>query len=60
MARRKSIKKVAEDFRNDAESVKAFVVAARGTLSDQHTTWAFDYAIIRLYRDFEDLILNAS
>lgn len=59
MARRKSIKKAAQDFQADVDSVKAFTVAARTSLSAQHTTWAYEYAIIRLYRDFEDLILNA-
>lgn len=59
MARRKSIKKVAKDFQSDADNVKAFAVAARDALSAQHTTWAYEYAVIRLYRHFEDLILNA-
>lgn len=59
MARRKSIKKVASDFQTDADNVKAFAAAARASLSAQHTTWAYEYAIIRLYRDFEDLMLNA-
>lgn len=59
MARRKSIKKVAQDFRADAGEVKDFAAAARRALSAEHTTWAYEYAIIRLYRDFEDLILNA-
>ncbi len=59
MARRKSIKKVAQDFQSDADNVKTFAADARAKLSAQHTTWAYEYAIIRLYRDFEDLMLNA-
>jgi hypothetical protein len=59
MARRKSIKKVAQDFQADVIAVKSFAAAARDALSVQDTTWAYEYAIIRLYRDFEDLILNA-
>lgn len=59
MGRRKSIKKVAQDFQVDVGDVKAFTAAAHSSLSAQHTTWAYEYAIIRLYRDFEDLILNA-
>jgi hypothetical protein len=59
MARRKSIKKVAQDFQTDADDVKAFASAARASLTAQHTTWAYEYAVIRLYRDFEDLMLNA-
>ena len=59
MGRKKSIKKVAQDFQTDAEDVVAFAVASRTCLSDQHITWAYEYAIIRLYRDFEDLMLNA-
>ncbi len=59
MARRKSIKKVAKDFRSDADAVKAFVAEAQVSLTAPHVTWAYEYAIIRLYRDFEDLILSA-
>jgi hypothetical protein len=59
MARRKSIKKVAQDFQSNADAVKKFAADARAQLSAQYTTWAYEYAIIRLYRDFEDLILNA-
>ena len=28
------------------------------SFSDAHVTWVHDYAIIRLYREFEDMILN--
>ena len=28
------------------------------SFSDAHITWAHDYGIIRLYREFEDMILN--
>ena len=59
MGRRKSIKKVAQDFQTDADAVKAFAADAEMSLTAKHTTWAYEYAIIRLYRDFEDLILNA-
>lgn len=59
MARRKSIKKVAREFQANADAVKAYATAASNVFSAQHTTWAYEYAIIRLYRDFEDLILNA-
>jgi hypothetical protein len=59
MARRKSIKKVAQDFRYNVDAVKAFTSAARASFSAQHISYAYEYAIIRLYRDFEDLILNA-
>lgn len=59
MARRKSIKKVAQDFQTDADNVKTFAADARARLSAQQTTWVYEYAIIRLYRHFEDLILNA-
>src|SRR5437773_446293 len=59
MARRKSIKKVAQDFQTDADTVAAFVTSCVNSLTPKHITWAYEYAIIRLYRDFEDLMLNA-
>lgn len=59
LARRKSIKKVAQQFQVKADSVVEFAIASHMHLTDQHVTWAHEYAIIRLYRDFEELMLNA-
>ena len=59
MGRRRSIKKVALNFQSDVDAVLAFTATARKSLTAQDTTWAYEYAVIRLYRDFEDLMLNA-
>lgn len=55
MTRRKSIKKIVQDFQSDTDDVKLFAAAARVALSAPVVTWSYEYAIIRLYRDFEDL-----
>lgn len=59
MARRKSIQSVARKFQNDVDAILNFLQAATHDLGTAHVSWAFEYAIIRLYRDFEDLILNS-
>ena len=57
--RKKSGKKASEDFSKKIQKIKDFLEPKNlSGLSDAHQTWMYDYAIIRLYRDFEDLILN--
>lgn len=57
--RKKSIKKAAADFENNVDEIVAFVGRCTGPqLTGQDLSWCYDLAIIRLYREFEDLILN--
>jgi len=56
--RKKSVKKRATDFKSDADAIAAFIVATAG-LSKEQVSWAHEYAILRLYRQFEALMLDA-
>ena len=57
--RKKSGKKAAAAFKKALQEIEQFLEALhKGAMSEAHQTWAHDYAIIRLYRDFEDMILN--
>jgi hypothetical protein len=57
MARKKSIKASAKGFKDRADDAVAFL-AATDNLGDEHISWCHDYAVIRLYRAFEDLVLE--
>ena len=59
MARKKSVKKSASDFRRRADAIVEFVDEAE-PLGDKHLSWAYEYGIIRLYREFEAMMLAAS
>lgn len=54
--RKKDPKKVAENFVSKVSEIKEFTNLAG--LSEKHVTWAHEYAVIRLYREFEVMILN--
>ncbi len=57
--RKKSDKKAAAAFKKAVEEIEWFVDAVtQSSLSDNYKTWAHDYATIRLYREFENLMLN--
>ena len=57
--RKKSAKKAAEWFVERAEEIEAFLEPSTlSGLSEKHRSWSHDYAIIRLYREFEDLMLS--
>ena len=59
MPRKKSIQKSAANFLEKASELESFVSGAISGLSDKHQTWSHDYAIIRLYREFEQMMLAA-
>lgn len=59
MPRKKSVKKSAEDFKTRADEVADFAADAEQKLTDQQVSWAYDYAILRLYRELEALMLDA-
>ena len=59
MARKKSIKRSASDFLDRCDEIVAFLDETSRPLSVQHYSWAHEYAIIRLYRGFENLMLQA-
>jgi hypothetical protein len=57
MPRKKSIKSIAKRFQKAADEILEFVDKTSG-LKEQYTEWCSDYAIIRLYREFENLMLG--
>ena len=59
MARKKSIKKSAKEFLDEAAALENFVNTSITGLTDMHQTWCHEYAIIRLYREFEQMMLSA-
>lgn len=59
--RKKSIKLAAQTFNANIDEIISFTnraTGAGGPLTDQDQSWCFDLAIIRVYREFEDLILS--
>jgi cupin superfamily acireductone dioxygenase involved in methionine salvage len=59
MPRKKSVKRSANEFKLAADDVAAFLSTASAGQSKEHVSWLHDYAIIRLYRDFESMMLDA-
>ena len=59
MPRKKSIKKSAQEFKTQANYISTFLMTVSSNQSDQHVSWLYNYAIIRLYREFETLMLDA-
>lgn len=59
MPRKKSVKKSATDFKAGADAIAAFTAAATKSLTQEQGSWANEYAILRLYREFEALMLDA-
>ena len=57
--RKKSGRRASAVFKKRVEDIDAFLDQENlSSFSDAHVTWVHDYAIIRLYREFEDMILN--
>ena len=57
--KKKSGKKASEAFKKHVQEIEGFLNPKNlSSLSAAHVTWAYDYGVIRLYREFEDMILN--
>lgn len=58
--RKKSIRLAAQTFKSNVTEIVAFTqrAATSASITDQDQSWCYDLAIIRLYREFEDLILS--
>ena len=58
--RKKSIKLAASTFRANTDGILAFTQRSKpaGPLTDLDESWCYDLAIIRVYREFEDLMLS--
>lgn len=59
MPRKKSVKHSAQLFRNAADDIAEFLTKVSANQSAQHVSWLHNYGIIRLYREFESLVLDA-
>ena len=55
MPRKKSIKKAASDFTQQADALVLYLEKVKTSLEEEHITWSHEYAVIRLYRCFESL-----
>lgn len=58
MARKKSLKISARKFREATSEIEDFLPDACKGLSKKQQSWCYDYAVIRLYRNFENLMLE--
>ena len=58
MPKKKSVKKAAQRFKNQADAIVAFLSTVGQRRSKEHVSWLYEYAVIRLYREFESLILQ--
>ena len=58
--RKKSIRLAAQTFRTNVDEIVAYTQrgVAAAPLTEQDESWCYDFAIIRLYREFEDLMLS--
>ena len=57
--KKKSARKAAAAFGRKVSDIEDFLKSSgAGLLSDAHLTWVHDYAIIKLYSEFENLVLH--
>lgn len=58
--RKKSIRLAARTFQTNVDDILAFAQRAKTApaITDMDESWCFDLAIIRVYREFEDLMLS--
>lgn len=60
MSRKKSVRKAADSFKDEIEKVREFINAVSFTSSPEtFQSWTHDFALIRLYRSFQVLMLEA-
>ena len=59
MARKKSVRHSAQHFRRATDKIIDFLDTLTANQKDEHISWLHSYAIIRLYREFESLMLDA-
>ncbi|GAA0717269.1 hypothetical protein [Dokdonella soli] len=59
MPRKKSVKHSADDFKTEVNKITSFLASVSTGQTDEHVTWLHNYAIIRLYKEFEGLMLDA-
>ena len=59
MPRKISVKRASFKFHKQVEAIEQFVhIVDNCGLSSEHRAWCYDHAIIRMYRNFEELMLT--
>jgi len=58
MARKKSIKLAAQQFEKFCNELSEYILEAEKHLGKKHISWSYEYGIIRLYSEFENLVLE--
>lgn len=58
MPKKKSISLKCQEFETQVQDIIEFLEFATDCMSEKQISWSHDYALIRIYRDFENLILN--
>ena len=59
MPKKKSVRNTAAAFSAAVDEIQRFVAATVSGATEEHASWVYDYAVIRLYREFEGLMLQA-
>jgi cupin superfamily acireductone dioxygenase involved in methionine salvage len=59
MPRKKSVRRSADDFKRRADEIATFLKDVELKLTAQRVSWAYEYGILRLYREFEAMMLDA-
>ena len=59
MPKKKSVRNTAAAFSAAVDEIQRFVAATVSGATEEHASWVHDYAVIRLYREFEGLMLQA-
>ena len=59
MPKKKSVKRAAQQFSQKAAQTLHFLDSRSPQLSEEYVSWLHEYAVIRLYREFERLVLEA-
>lgn len=58
MPRKKSIKTSTTEFNTEVDKITTFLDAVSANQTAEHVTWLHNYAVIRLYKEFEGLMLD--
>jgi hypothetical protein len=59
MANKKRTKPASATFANEVSEIEHFIEQASREFGGKHKSWCYDYAIIRLYQQFERFMLQA-
>jgi hypothetical protein len=58
MPRKKSVKSSAAKFNHEVDKLTSFLSTMKAGQSGEHQSWLYNYGIIRLYIEFEKLMLD--